>query len=326
MATASQIVALLKCYGEKDDVRFLSIAMQIAAHEARQGHKTMANELMTLIDQIKEKQSTFSVSGSPIPIIRPKGELAGLLTASFTKDKLRELVIPLELKKRLDQVLLEQRQRDKIQAYNLTPRHKILLIGPPGTGKTLTARVLAGELQIPLFTIRLDTVITKFMGETAAKLRLIFDAIIQTRGVYLFDEFDALGSHRTADNDVGEIRRILNSFLQFMEEDCSGSVIVAATNHPTLLDRALFRRFDDVLEYQLPNAENIINLLTANLAQFDTTGVKWETLIKNTINLSHAEIVRAAQDAAKNAILENHESITTEMIQNSIDQRTRGNL
>jgi len=99
-------------------------------------------------------------------------------------------------------------------AHGLSPRRKLLLVGPPGTGKTLSASVLASELGIPLFQVRLDGLITKFMGETAAKLRQIFDATSQTRGIYFFDEFDAIGSQRGLTNDVGEIRRVLNSFLQ----------------------------------------------------------------------------------------------------------------
>jgi SpoVK/Ycf46/Vps4 family AAA+-type ATPase len=324
MAKADQIVALLKSYGENDETRFLSVAMQIAAHEARQGHKVIARELRDLIDTVKEKRSSVSVTGSPVPIIRPKGELAGLLSASFSKNSLRELVITSELRERLERILLEHRQRDKIQAFNLIPRHKILLVGPPGTGKTLTAKVLAGELNIPLFSIRMESVITKFMGETAAKLRLIFDAITQTRGVYLFDEFDALGSHRNTDNDVGEVRRILNSFLQFMEEDCSASVIVAATNHPSLLDKALFRRFDDVLEYTLPDVDKITDLLTSCLARFDTEDVDWSAISDKACNLSHAEVVQAAQDAAKNAILQNQEKINTKMIIRAVAEKTKG--
>ncbi|MBF0380351.1 MAG: ATP-binding protein [Magnetococcales bacterium] len=323
MAKADQIVALLKSYEENDETRFLSVATQIAAHEARQGHKAVARELRDLIDTVKEKRSSMSFKGSAVPIIRPKGELVGLLSASYSKSRLRDLVITSTLRERLDRILLEHRQRDKIQAFNLVPRHKILLVGPPGTGKTLTAKVLAGELQIPLFSIRMESVITKFMGETAAKLRLIFDAITQTRGVYLFDEFDALGSHRNTDNDVGEVRRILNSFLQFMEEDCSTSVIIAATNHPSLLDNALFRRFDDVLEYSLPDNDRIIDLLTSSLARFDTEGVDWSVIAEKACDLSHAEVVQVAQDAAKNAILLNQEKINTKMIISAVAEKIK---
>lgn len=173
---------------------------------------------------------------------QPRGELGSLLTVTYPAARLSDLVLSDDLAGRLRHVLLEQRQRDMLARHGLVPARRVLLIGPPGTGKTSTARVLAGELGLPLFSIRLDTIITKFMGETAAKLRLVFDALIETRGVYLFDEVDALAGDRAAANDVGEIRRVLNSFLQFLEEDASESVIVAATNHPRLLDNALLRR------------------------------------------------------------------------------------
>ena len=162
-----------------------------------------------------------------------------------------------------------------LREHGLGPLRKVLLLGPPGTGKTMTATVLAGELGLPLFAIQLDGLITKYLGETAAKLRLIFEAIEETRAVYLFDEFDALGSERAARNEVGEIRRVLNSFLQFLEQDDSDSFIVAATNHPQLLDRALFRRFDSIVEYSLPSPACAEQVLQARLALLDTRGVNW---------------------------------------------------
>ncbi|WP_249364437.1 AAA family ATPase, partial [Pseudoalteromonas ruthenica] len=138
----------------------------------------------------------------------------------------------------------------KLKNHGLSPRRKVLLVGPPGTGKTYTASVLAGELDYPLFQVRLDGVITKYLGESSAKLRQVFDAIREVRGVYFFDEFDALGSNRSAGNDVGEARRLLNSFLQMIEQDESNSLIICATNHIEILDHALFRRFDDVIKYE----------------------------------------------------------------------------
>jgi len=175
---------------------------------------------------------------------QPRGELATLLLVSYPRQRLADMALDPPLHSRIKRVLLEQTQRDKIRHHGFAPMRKLLLIGPPGTGKTMTAAVLAGETALPLLTIQLDALITKYMGETAAKLRMVFDAIEQTRGVYLFDEFDALGGRRAERNDVGEIRRVLNSFLQFLERDESDSLVIAATNHPELLDRALFRRFD----------------------------------------------------------------------------------
>ena len=139
----------------------------------------------------------------------------------------------------------------------------------------MTASALAGELGLPLFVVRLDSLMTKFMGETAAKLRLIYDAIQHTRGVYLFDEFDSIGSQRGLGNDVGEIRRVLNSFLQMIESDDSDSILIAATNHGDLLDHALFRRFDDVIEYRLPDKKEIAATFKSKLAGYAASRIQW---------------------------------------------------
>jgi SpoVK/Ycf46/Vps4 family AAA+-type ATPase len=168
----------------------------------------------------------------------------------------------------------------------------------------MTALALAGELHLPLFTIQLDALITKFMGETAAKLRLIFDQMKSSRGVYFFDEFDSIGAKRTRDNDVGEIRRVLNSFLQFIEEDKSTSIVIAATNHPEILDRALFRRFDDVVEYALPTTRESIEIVRNRLAAFDVKGFE-----QRLRGLSHAELARLSDDAAKTAVLRKSKEI-----------------
>ncbi|XXY47280.1 AAA family ATPase [Sorangium sp. So ce269] len=311
MATAEQLKALLKSYSEGDEERFYAVAMQVAAHAARQGHGKLAQEMRDIIDAAKAKGLPQRGERAPVPVVQPRGELAGLLSVSYPKTRLSDMVLEPMLRGRLSRILLEQRQREKLLAHGLAPRSKILLVGPPGTGKTLTARALAGELSQPLFTILLDGVITKFMGETAVKLRVVFDALQRTRGVYLFDEFDALGSHRTSQNDVGEIRRVLNSFLQFLEQDESESLIIAATNHAELLDRALFRRFDDVLEYSLPDDTLAEQILRSRLARLDTERVDWAELVKATRGLSYAEIVRACEDVAKDAVLSDSDEVTT---------------
>lgn len=311
MATAEQLKALLKSYGEGDEERFYAVAMQVAAHAARQGHGKLAQEIRQIIDAAKVKGQPRRGERAPIPVAQPRGELAGLLSVSYPKTRLSDMVLEPTLHARLARILLEQRQREKLLTHGLTPRRKILLIGPPGTGKTLTARALAGELSQPLFAILLDGIITKFMGETAAKLRIVFDALQRTRGVYLFDEFDALGSHRTSQNDVGEIRRVLNSFLQFLEQDESESLIIAATNHAELLDRALFRRFDDVLEYSLPDDELAEQMLCSRLAMLDTKRIDWAQVVTAAHGLSYAEIVRACEDAAKTAVLSDRSEVMT---------------
>src|SRR3984893_2166262 len=265
MTTARHILMLLKSHIAGDEDRFLATAMQLAAHEARQGHGKLAQELKELVDAAKSKSSVVARTTGPVLLVQPKGELAGLLCACYPDTRLADMVLPADIQDRLERVLLEQRQREHLRDHDLHPRRKLLLVGPPGSGKTMTAAAPAGELRLPLFTVVLDGLITKFLGETAAKLRLVFDAMNATRGVYLFDEFDAIGARRAERHDVGEIRRVLNSFLRFLEQDESQGLVVAATNHPELLDRALFRRFDDVIEYVLPDVTLIERLLLAGV-------------------------------------------------------------
>ena len=310
MTTARHIVALLQSHIAGDEERFLSTATQLAAHEARQGHGKLAQELRDLIDGAKGKGATVAWRGvGPVPIAQPKGELTRLLAARYSDVRLNSMVLAPELEARLRRVLTEQRQQERLRARGLSPRRKLLLVGPSGSGKTMTAAALAGELKLPLFTILYDGLIGKLMGETASRLRLVFDAIAVQRGVYFFDEFDAIGAQRAGPNDVGEIRRVLNSFLQFLENDDGPSLIIAATNHPELLDKALFRRFDDVITYGLPDLEIARGILELHLATFKLKAVDWQQVLEAAIGLSQAELARAADEAAKSAVLGRTEDI-----------------
>lgn len=317
MASANQLKALLKSHLEGDEQRFISVGMQIAAHEAKLGHGKLAEELRILIDEAKRSR----VGGQPVPISRPRGELANLLVVTYPKTRLGDMVLDDNLEQQIQRVVREQRHAADILRYGLSPRRKLLLMGPPGTGKTLTASVLAGELGIPLLQVRLDVLISRYMGETAAKLRQVFEATGQTRGVYFFDEFDAIGSQRGIANDVGEIRRVLNSFLQMIEQDRSHSLIIAATNHAELLDYALFRRFDDVLHYELPEVEQIEVLLKARLARVAEKRVLWEDLSKMAAGLSYAEVVRASEEVLKEALINQRKQITETEIRSIIEER-----
>jgi len=255
-------------------------------------------------------------------VAQPRGELAGLLAVTYPEIALVDLALDGRVQERLYRVVLEQRQRDALVAQGFSPERRLLLVGPPGTGKTMTARALAGELRLPLFSIRLDSLITKMMGETAAKLRLIFDALAETRGVYLFDEVDALAGERAQGNDVGEIRRVLNSFLQFLEQDPSESLIVAASNHPQLLDRALFRRFEAVIEYPLPSPDVAEQVIRHRLAAVSTGGIDWKAVREASRSHSHAELTLAAEAAAKAAILGGNKVTTSGLVDALSDRIT----
>ena len=320
MATAEQLKALLKSYAAKDDELFRSVALQIAAYTATKGNEKLAQELRELINTGRRPQQP---AGSPraVPIARPTGELAGLVQASYPSTRLSEMVLSDSVRHHLTEVIHQQRQKDLLRTHGLSPKRKILLVGPPGCGKTMTASALAGECQLPLLYVQLHSLITKYMGETAAKLHLVFDAMSQTRGVYLFDEFDAIGATRTAGNDVGEIRRILNSFLQFLERDDSESLILAATNFSEMLDEALFRRFDDVIRYELPEKKHVRQLIENRLNIFDLSGVKWGEIGQAANGLSHAEIARACDDAARAAVLASEKLVGSDGLKQALCNR-----
>lgn len=316
MASGSQLKALIQSYVDGDDDRFLSVAMQVAAHEARLGHGKLATDLRDAIDEAKRRRGAASL----VSISQPRGELANLLEVSNPSNRLSEMIVAPALAKQLQRVIREQRVAGRILDHGLSPRRKLLLVGPPGTGKTMTASVLAGELGLALLQVRLDALITRFMGETAAKLRQVFDATHRTRGIYFFDEFDAIGSGRELTNDVGEIRRVLNSFLLMIEQGRSHSLVIAATNHPGILDRALFRRFDDILHYELPDAKQAAALLRTRLGA-NSARVRWRMLGEEAHGLSYAEITRASHDVLKDALIDGHGKCREAAIRATLQER-----
>ncbi len=309
MASGEQIKALLNAYYSNDDSRFKTIALQIAASEARVGHTKLACEIKSIIEK--------SASKNKILKMRNENQLLSYVNQEHRKS---ELVVSDEIKIRLDRIILEFRQREKLRSYGMKNRSKILAEGASGTGKTLTASVLATELNLPLYTVQMDKLITKFMGETSVKLRQIFDTISESRAVFLFDEFDAIGADRTFDNEVGEMRRVLNFFLQMLENDDSDSIIIAATNNHKMLDQALFRRFDDVLHYGLPDELQIQELFRIKLGSAYSSKIITEQIRNLAFGLSHAEITKACEDCIKAMILEDV-SLTQQLVKKSIVER-----
>nr|WP_249176119.1 ATP-binding protein [Bacillus paralicheniformis] len=302
---------LIKSHFENDEDRFKTLVLQLAAYEAKNGHQSFARDIRDLVEKSKVKTNV-------IPFNR---KLDDLIITDLSEKKLLELVVSKDIKSRIERILLEYWQKDKLKKHGLKNRRKILLAGEPGTGKTLTASVLAGETKLPLCTIVMDKLVTKYMGETSVKLRQIFDFISSNPAVYLFDEFDTIGTERSLDNDVGEIRRILNSFLQFIEQDNSESIIVAATNNPKLLDQALFRRFDDVIHYTLPDNDQIGRLIKNNIGRYKTKNLSLNKVVESAYGLSHAEISMATNDSVKEAILLDLESIDEDLLIKMIKER-----
>lgn len=311
MATIEQVKALIRAHFDINDEKFKTVVLQIAAHEAKVGHTASAREIKDIIQNPKYLSKS--------KVVKLNNRL-DILEQRIINVTLSDLIVSTEIEDKIKRIINEYHKKDILRKNGLMNRSKVLLAGDPGTGKTMTASVIANELYLPLYVIQFDRLITKYMGETSAKLRQVFDHINEIRGVYLFDEFDAIGSDRSLDNDVGEMRRILNSFLQNLEQNESHSIIISATNNPNILDKALFRRFDDVVEYKNPEAEQITRLFKMKLHGKAANDIFSEEVYKRALGLNHSDIVKACEDAVKYSILENS-VITKDVLMTYIQDR-----
>lgn len=321
MATASQITSLLQSHGNRDDERFYTIALQVAAAEARQGHEKLAQEIRELVEHAKRKAGERKAGAKVLSLSEPRGEVAELLEPVASDLTIRDLVLAPPLADRIERILREQQNLSRLKENNLRPRQRLLFTGPPGCGKTMTASALASELGLALFVVRLDSLISRFLGDSLSKLRLIFEAAEETRAVYLFDEFDSIGYSRDTSGDVGEMRRVLNSFLLFIEQLRSNSLIIAATNHGNRLDKALFRRFDDLIEFGLPQEPQIRQTIQTLLTGVKTGRLSWKRLLVASSGLSYAEITRACEEAIKHKLIDDRKEVTTEMLLSALTER-----
>jgi SpoVK/Ycf46/Vps4 family AAA+-type ATPase len=315
-------LALLNSHVNGDEEQLLSIALQVAAQEARQGRIEDADKLKRLVQKARDQRRSEASGQTPIPLARPRGELQNLVESTYPKTVVADMVLSEEVSRCLARVVRQQSERAVLRNCGQTPTSHILLVGLPGTGKTMTASALAGELRLPLFTVRLESLFSRFFGETAGKLRLLFDQIAQVRGVYLLDEFDAIGARRGDPNDIGEIRRVLNSVLSFMEEpNSTDSLVVAATNHVDFLDEALARRFDEVIEYTLPGVAAARAVVERGLGKFKISAKAWGGLEEVLIGLSQAELVRATDAVIKDAILDGVTKIAPDALYEALKNR-----
>lgn len=315
MATADQILSLIRNHLNNDDTQFRKVALQISAVEARSGHAIVARTIQELLNQKKTSLGT-------VRLVSKNKDIDDLLLQVDTYDDMTSLVLSQELKEKLDRVIKEYLKKETLSKYGLANRRKLLLYGTSGTGKTMTASALAKEFNLPFFVVRTEKVVTKFMGETGQKLGRIFDFINEVPAVYLFDEFDAIGSQRGMDNEVGEQRRILNTFLQLLERDDSDSFIIAATNSIESIDKAMFRRFDDVIEYKLPDREQRLALLREYL--YTAKDLDFSSAEPLFDGMSHAEIKMVCSDIFKESLL-NDRKIDLPLVQTIVNMRQQLN-
>jgi SpoVK/Ycf46/Vps4 family AAA+-type ATPase len=294
---------LLESHVAGDDQGFRKAALQLAATEGDAGHTRIADELRAIIARMPVT-SHARTSVAAVDIAQPRGDLAGLLTGGYRQERLKDIILPTGAHQRLERLLREHSHRENLEAWGVGSSRKLLFHGPPGCGKTLAASVIAGELGMPLMTVRFDGLFSRYLGATAGHLKVIFDEMPRRPAVYLFDEFDAVGKSRGDSHEVGEIRRVVTSFLQLMDADQSGSIIIAATNFEELLDRAVFRRFDVLIRFTLPTVEQLDRLIRLRLRMFVLSPRVVQAAARAAGGLSFADAARACDDAIRTMVLE----------------------
>ncbi len=317
------IKKLFVAFAEGDRERFLEISEEIIKEEEKKNHHLLAKELRKILFDNNRRLNYGKRYKANIPIPRDSDKGFPLLEIKeyyFTWD---DVVLPEHLKFKLKLIVEETKQKDVLATYGLRPKQKLLFCGPPGTGKTLTSKVLSSVLKYPLVYVRFDSIVSSYLGETAANLRKIFDFIEHGQWVILFDEFDIVGKHRDDPYEHGEIKRIVNNFMQMLDNYKGNSLIIAATNHQHLLDPALWRRFDEILFFDLPDEQRRKALFRQYLRVLETKKIDFDDLAKRTEGFSGSDISQVCEEALRRTILESKKYIDMEYIKWAIEEQIR---
>ncbi|MBX6966954.1 ATP-binding protein [Providencia rettgeri] len=319
MANGKVLRQLIKAGATGDTATFRRVSEAIIDEERQKQHHLLANDLEHILYGDHIVQASRSPSLPPAPVDKERG--LPLLDLRLPQRSLDEMILPAISVTMIDELLEEHRRSDVLHSYGMKPANKIMFFGPPGCGKTLAAEIIAFELDIPLAIVRIDVLVSSFLGETAANLRKIFDFIAQHSLVVLFDEFDAIGKERGDSGEHGELRRVVNAVLQMMDAYQGKSLILAATNHEHILDSAIWRRFDEVIEFPLPDQTQLRELLALKLRgirrQFELDDNELLSLLHGK---SGADIERIVRRATKHMILRNQEFLMLKDLKNAMQR------
>ncbi len=319
MPTAKHLRSMFQSASNGDTESFKRVAEEIIKEERAKQHHLLANDLERILYGRQTDVNSLKILNHDVPLDKERG--LPLLSVMMPSRSIDDIILSDENRSLIDEILLEQNRKDTLVTYGLKPVDKILFYGPPGCGKTITAEALAYELELPLAILRIDSIVSSYLGETSSNLRSIFDYIKNNRFVVLFDEFDALGRERADISEHGEIKRVVNALLQMFDGYKGDSILIAATNHESNLDTAVWRRFEEVLSFTLPNLEQIKKLLELKLK-----GVRRDLVVEigelaNRLKgLSHADIERIIRRAIKDMILQGKEFLEDRQIESSLSR------
>lgn len=302
---------LVTAYHARDDLAFRRAALAIIDEEEAKRHTALARDLRSLL---AAGARSFSVDARPPLPEPPRDRESNAPLADVTTGgpaSLEDLVFDDQLAARLQGLADEVAHWPALDAAGVPRRTRVLLYGPPGCGKTSLAGALANQLGWPLVTTRVDTLMSSYLGETASNLRNLFDFAASAPAIVLLDEFDSIGKLRDDPTDHGELRRIVNSVLQLIDRHQGPSIVIAATNNPSVLDTALWRRFDEVINVPLPDARQV-RLLLGRLLMLHASDQRLDAAAKRLSGLPFAAVEHAANAAKRRAILHGRRGVESE--------------
>ncbi len=318
MATSEHVRRLIDSH-DRGDERAFRAAVADAASDARAQHQdTLALDLEKAAAKRTRRKPVTVADLRPLPVGRDDLPLVTLHEPDTT---FRDLVLRDSVLQLLDEVVREHRNRGLLAAHGLRPRRRLLFVGPPGTGKTRTAAAIASSLGVPVAKVRLSAVVSSYLGETSRHLEQIMDFAVHGTWVLVFDEIDMLGAERDRD-DHGEMRRVVTAFLQTLEEADGHNLVIATTNHPAILDDALWRRFDEVVPFSTPTRKEIEALLEVKLRRMRGR-VNRDTVSRTLVGMSHAEIEMVCLDAMRSVALDARDLVSTEDLMRHASERQR---
>lgn len=327
MASGESLIKLFKSFKENNQVEFTNIAEAIIEEERKKNHNLLANKLHKILyDEnisLKEiKRNNFkSIS---LPVDKESG--FELLDLKVPYKKLDNIILSKGNRRKIDDIILEYQNKEILEGYKLYPKTKILFCGPPGCGKTITAEAIANELNINLLQTRFDSVISSYLGETSTNLRKVFDFSITGEWILFFDEFDAIGKSRDDSSDHGELKRVVNNFLQLLDNYSRKNIIIASTNYESMIDKALWRRFDEVIYFDKPNLEEVHKAIQLNFRNYQHNKLQISKFNDKIKDFSYSDLERICIDCIKKMILSNKESIDNDLfelvVENELDRKS----
>jgi SpoVK/Ycf46/Vps4 family AAA+-type ATPase len=322
MARGELLRKLFLSHRRRNDEEFYASALEVIAEEERKSNHRLAKDLLRILENGGPKVLMPPVAEKDRERLPKDRERQACLVDVRQPDRhLEDILLGKDASQAVERVLQEYRKAELLRVHGLKPATKLLFCGPPGCGKTLCAEIIATELGLPLLYTRFDAIVSSYLGETAANLRKVFECATSGRWVVLFDEFDAIGKARDDATEHGELKRVINSFLQLLDGFDAPSFLIAATNHEQLLDPALWRRFDEVVMFPRPTVHEIRSLLGMKLKNFPRSGIDLKAAASRLKGMSHADVERVCFDAIKSAVLQDKDGVDQEVFERSVEQQ-----